>query len=96
MRARSRQRSTRARGADAEGEHEAAGLEGGTDLCWGGTLARVHLDSWGLVFQSVRTRHQLAIFLSKFEQLLCTEISRIPCLSGVNKIDYVLLSILER
>ena len=62
MRARSRQRSTRARGADAEGEHEAAGLEGGTDLCWGGTLARVHLDSWGRVFPSVRIRHQLAIF----------------------------------
>ena len=62
MRARSRQRSTRARGADAEGEHGAAGLDGGTDLCWGGTLARVHLDSWGRVFPSVRIRHQLAIF----------------------------------
>ena len=53
------QRSTRARG---RGEHEAAGLERGTDLCWGGTLARVHLDSWGRVFPSVRIRHQLAIF----------------------------------
>jgi hypothetical protein len=27
-------------GAGAEGEHEAAGLESGTDLCWGGTRAR--------------------------------------------------------
>jgi hypothetical protein len=73
------------------------GLERGTDLWWRGTLARVHIwtrGTWCFSWSELDLP-QLANFLSKFEQLLCTEDGVSLSLRG-KQIDYVLLSILER